>query len=170
MRSPVSTKSCPLSCLQTWMSFTAEASKSCGSTRGWWPPSLHCFPGNGHEEYKIHVTWTQRPRIPPPHFVCARKTSLIWRDLHSILVSHMAQWLKNSACQCRKHGFDSWVGKILWRREWVPTPAFLPRESHGQGSLVGCSPWSRKRVRHTEGLSTHTQHIRPELPLRDCLV
>ena len=31
---------------------------------------------------------------------------------------------------------------IPWRREWVPTPAFLPRESHGQRSLVGYSPWN----------------------------
>ena len=30
-----------------------------------------------------------------------------------------------------------WVGKILWRRKWQPTPVFLPGESHGQGSLAG---------------------------------
>ena len=30
--------------------------------------------------------------------------------------------------------------KISWRREWPPTPVFLPGESHGQRSLVGCSP------------------------------
>ena len=50
---------------------------------------------------------------------------------------------KEPACQCRKckrPGFDSWVGKIPWRREWEPTPAFLPRESHGQRSLEGYSP------------------------------
>ena len=34
-----------------------------------------------------------------------------------------------------------------WRRKWQPTPVFLPRESQGQGSLVGCSLWGR-RVRH----------------------
>ena len=28
--------------------------------------------------------------------------------------------------------FDPWVGKIPWRREWKPTPVFLPAESHGQ--------------------------------------
>ena len=27
-----------------------------------------------------------------------------------------------------------------WRRKWQPTPVFLPRESHGQRSLVGCCP------------------------------
>ena len=28
-----------------------------------------------------------------------------------------------------------------WRRKWQPTPVFLPGESHGPRSLVGCSPW-----------------------------
>ena len=28
--------------------------------------------------------------------------------------------------------FDPWVGKIPWRREWLPTPVFLPEEFHGQ--------------------------------------
>ena len=35
--------------------------------------------------------------------------------------------------------FDSWVGKILWRREWQPTPVFLPGKVHRQRSLVGFS-------------------------------
>ena len=38
-------------------------------------------------------------------------------------------------------GFNPWVGKIPWRREWQPAPVFLPREFHGQRSPVGCSPW-----------------------------
>ena len=33
--------------------------------------------------------------------------------------------------------FPSWVEKIPWRREWQPTPVFLPGEFHGQKSLVG---------------------------------
>ena len=33
--------------------------------------------------------------------------------------------------------------KDLWRRQWNPTPVFLPGESRGQRSLVGCSPWGR---------------------------
>jgi len=31
-----------------------------------------------------------------------------------------------------------------WRREWQPTPVFLPGELHGKKSLVGYSPWSRR--------------------------
>jgi len=43
--------------------------------------------------------------------------------------------------QCRRPGFDSCVGKIPRRREWQPTPVFLPGESHGQRSLAGYIPW-----------------------------
>ena len=47
--------------------------------------------------------------------------------------------VKEPACQCgirKRCGFDPWVGKIPWRREWQPTPVFLPGESHGQRSLM----------------------------------
>ena len=40
---------------------------------------------------------------------------------------------KEPACQCRRrkrHRFDSWVGKIPWRRIWQPIPVFLPGKSH----------------------------------------
>ena len=33
---------------------------------------------------------------------------------------------KEPACQCERHRFDPWVGKIPWRRAWQPTPVFLP--------------------------------------------
>ena len=48
-----------------------------------------------------------------------------------------------TSCHCRRHrrcGFDPWVGKIPWRREQLPTPVFLPEESHGQRSLGGYGP------------------------------
>jgi len=55
-----------------------------------------------------------------------------------------------SAHQCRRQGFDPWVRKIPWRREWQPTPIFLPGESHGQRSLEGYSPWGRKESDTTQ--------------------
>ena len=36
-----------------------------------------------------------------------------------------------------------------WRRKWQPTPVFLPAESQGRGSLVGCHLWG-----HTESDTT----------------
>ena len=41
----------------------------------------------------------------------------------------------------------SLVTFMHWRRKWQPTPVFLPGESQGQGSLVGCLLWGH-RVRH----------------------
>ena len=37
-----------------------------------------------------------------------------------------------------------------WRRQWQPTPVFLPGESQGQGSLVGCRLWGRTELDMTE--------------------
>ena len=48
--------------------------------------------------------------------------------------------------------FDPWVGKILWRRIWQPTPVFLAGKSHGWRSLAGYSPWGRKESDMTERL------------------
>ena len=37
-----------------------------------------------------------------------------------------------------------------WRRRWQPTPVFLPGESQGRGSLVGCRLWGRTESDTTE--------------------
>ena len=50
---------------------------------------------------------------------------------------------------------QSLVGKIPWRREWQPTPVFLPGEFHGRKSLVGYSLWSRKQSDVTERLTLY---------------
>ena len=48
-------------------------------------------------------------------------------------------WLsgRESDCQCRRHGFDPWVKKILWRRKWQPILVFLPGNFQQQRSLTG---------------------------------
>ena len=38
---------------------------------------------------------------------------------------------KESACQCRRYGFDPWVRNTPWRRKLQPIPVFLPGTSHG---------------------------------------
>ena len=57
---------------------------------------------------------------------------------------------KVSTCNA---GFDPWFGKIPWIKEWQPTPAFLPGESHGQRKLAGYTPWGDKESDTTEQLS-----------------
>ena len=60
--------------------------------------------------------------------------------------------------QCRRPGFDPWVGKIPWRRKWHPTSIFLPGEFHGQRSLAGYSPWGHKELDTTELLTLRLRY------------
>ena len=53
---------------------------------------------------------------------------------------------KESACQCRRRRFNPWVRKIPWKRNRQHTSVLSPGKFHGQRSLVGDSPWGRKRV------------------------
>ena len=67
----------------------------------------------------------------------------------------MTQTGQEPGLQSRRPGFEPQVGKIPWRREWQPTPVFLPEESHGQRSLMGYSPWDH-RVEHNWATNTFT--------------
>ena len=55
--------------------------------------------------------------------------------------------------------FDPWVWKIPWRRDWLPTPVFLPGEFHGQRSLEGYSPWSCEESDTTEQPTQSSQVV-----------
>ena len=46
-----------------------------------------------------------------------------------------------------------------WRRKWQPTPVFLPGESQGQGSLVGCRLWGHTESDTTEVTSQQQQQV-----------
>ena len=71
--------------------------------------------------------------------------SCVFDELCVLGASLVAQW--QAACQWGSCGFDSWVGKVPWRK-WPPIPIFLPGKSHEQRSPEGCSPWRCKRVWH----------------------
>ena len=45
-----------------------------------------------------------------------------------------------------------------WRRKWQPTLVFLPGESQGWGSLVGCRLWGRTESNTTEATQQQQQH------------
>ncbi|XP_005224781.2 LYR motif-containing protein 1 [Bos indicus] len=47
-----------------------------------------------------------------------------------------------------------------WRRKWQPTPVFLPGESQGQGSVVGCRLWGRTESDMTEVTQQQQQQAR----------
>ena len=65
-------------------------------------------------------------------------------------------WLR-ICLQCRRPDFNPWVRKIPWRREWQPTPVFLPGEFHGQRSWAGYSPWDLKESDTTVRLTFSLQ-------------
>ena len=63
--------------------------------------------------------------------------------------SLVAQTEKNLLAM-QETGCDPWVGKNPWRRAWQPTPVFLPGESQGWQSLVGCRLWGHTELDTTE--------------------
>ena len=91
-------------------------------------------------------------------FIHPQKDCLTQLALSNMLVWGLQRQFsgKESTCQCRncrRQGFNPWVGKNPWRRKWLSTPVLLPRESHGQRSLVGYSPWGHKESHTTKQLT-----------------
>ena len=52
--------------------------------------------------------------------------------------------------------WSPWIGMIPWRMKWQPIPVFLPGKSHGQRSLVGCSPQGLKNQTQLSNYTTST--------------
>ena len=63
-------------------------------------------------------------------------SSFITADTYGVLTESeaflIAQSVKN-LLQCRRPGFDSWVGKIPWRKAWQPTPVFSMENTMDRG-------------------------------------
>ena len=100
-----------------------------------------------NQECEIRAHW--EPQIKEGEKDTSQDRSLKNRPA---LISLVVQTVK-ICLQCGRSGFNPWVKEILWRREWQPTPVFLPGESHGQRSLVGYSPWGCKESDMTEQLT-----------------
>ena len=65
---------------------------------------------------------------------------------------------KESACNAGDPGWIPGLGRSPGDWKWLPTPVFLPGESHGQKNLVGYSPWGCKESHTTERL-THIHGV-----------
>ena len=63
-------------------------------------------------------------------------------------VSQVALVVKNLPANAGdvRHGFNSRVERISWRKAWQPTPVFLSGGSHGQSSLADYDPYSRTEL------------------------
>ena len=126
-----------------------------------WPLKLLCWNSLGSSDcwitrhsflhgpaIKLYLLWNSSIWFLWPH--CA------FRHTNFCMVTlGLPRWhgSKESACQCRRHKtcrFNPWIGKIPWGRTWQPAPAFLPGKFHGQGSLLGYSPWGHKELNTTD--------------------
>ena len=65
---------------------------------------------------------------------------------------------KESACQHRRCRFNSWVGKIPWRRKQQYALVFSPGKSHSQRRLAGYSPRARKESDTAKHHAWHSDH------------
>ena len=81
-----------------------------------------------------------------------------WEDFQSIL-AWLVPWteepggLQSMGLQRVRHDWMTSLSLFTfmhWRRKWQPTPVFLPGESQGRGSLVGCCLWGRTESDTTE--------------------
>ena len=93
----------------------------------------------------VHTSWCGREPLPIPKATVVRSEGM--RKLHIISLKHTCIHVSPYiSIHARTH---------MWRREWQPTPVFLPGESHGQRSLANYSPRGHKESDTTERLS-HT--------------
>ena len=97
-------------------------------------------------------------------------SSLMRLQSRSWLGLWLPWWLRRICLQYRRPRFNPWVRKIPWRREWQPTPVFLPGESHGQRSLVGDSPWGCRVGHDWETKHSTLRYLKVWLGLKDLLL
>ena len=112
-----------------------------------------------------------KPKDTVLHFSIKRTTRSWCFITYMFRKGRFPRWLggKEPAWQCRRHKrhkFDPWAAKILWRRAWQPTPAFLSGESHGQRSLRGLQFVESKSCTQLKGLNgTPLQYFCLENPM-----
>ena len=69
---------------------------------------------------------------------------------------HTSRMQTRVCLKCHRPRFDTWVGKIPWRREWLPTPVLLSEKCHGQKEPCGPQSMGPQRVRHGRMTNTFT--------------
>ena len=98
--------------------------------RGAWQAAVH-----GVSKSWDTIEWLTLEKAMAPHF-STLAWKILWMEepgglqsMGSLRVRH--DWVTSRSLFTFMH----------WRRKWQPTPVFLPRESQGQGSMVGCRLW-----------------------------
>ena len=119
------------------------------STNYWFPFLQPIWSHLIPQGWNIVVLWQKREKAMAPH-----SSTVAWKipwmeepgglqSMGSLRVRH--DWVTSLSLSTF----------MQWRRKWQPTPVFLPGESHGQRSLVGCSPWGCTESDTTEATWQH---------------
>ena len=100
----------------------------------YWTVSSLCNTIGG---YRSSVGSDKSSHLYGPYFYGRLSTGWQPRFLCDSILSHMVSaflglpwWLRQwrILLRCGRPGFDTWAGKIPWRRAWQPAPVFLPGE------------------------------------------
>ena len=114
--------------------------------------ALRCHWPNPYQEEVFpfqgaHLRYNLQGRIGQKSHPTANHAAILFIRVEAKCDQRLvAQTVKNLPAM-QETWVQSLVGKLPCRRNWLPTPIFLPREFHGQRSLAGYSPWGH-RVRH----------------------
>ena len=88
--------------------------------------------------------------------LCSLAETCILHAMHPVWVT---LHLKKKKSQTKRKGNRQEVGSLLGRGNGNPLQLFLPGKSHGQRSLVGCSPWGGKESETTDMLTLPFSHL-----------
>ena len=83
--------------------------------------------------------------------MCNEKGKKRWPPLASPSGSDGKKKKKKNHLQCGRPRFNPWIGKISWRREWLPTPVFFPGEFHGDRSPT--AEFAKSQTRGRDGVT-----------------
>ena len=81
-----------------------------------------------------------------------------WGTGKSDMLQFMGSWRVGHYLKTKQTARNLQCYSSLWRRQWQPTPVFLPGEFCGQRSLAGYSPWGHKVLYVTEWLTLSTSN------------
>ena len=109
---------------------------------------------------KLSIMIVNAYSFRPHHCICFRffhYTNFVFENPRDKLGFPGGTEVKNPLANERDGSFNTWVGKISWRRKYQSTPVFLLGKLHGQRSLLGYNLWGHKESDTTEWLSTQRE-------------
>ena len=127
-----------------------------------WFPCLGLLPLCPHQVIDIHLLYL--PQLKALHYTSSEKAVAP----HSSTLAWKIPWteetggLQSMGWLRVRHDWAislSLFSFMHWRRKWQPTPVFLPGESQGRGSLVGCRLWGRTESDTTEAINSSSSII-----------